>query len=410
MFGRNTPLASRTDRPNFSNLKMKIFFFFGDKSRKPKVTAANASPLNDKPQKKVKLMNHSSFQHVPVLMAQVLENLALPASNLAKWHQNTAQNLAPELLCLKIVDCTLGGAGHASEIIKHLIDRLDPNINIELLAFDQDIDAVLVATPKLQSLQTSQPRFKFEIINNNFSALKETVLQKWGPNSIDLLLADFGVSSWQLDEAARGFSFQTAGPIDMRMNKTNPLSAKEILLTYPFAELQRIFRQYGEEPRANKLAAAICKDRSEGKLPLENTVTFANFVERVLNYKGSRTHPATRVFQALRMEVNAELSSIEEILTSLPNLASESSHVGFITFHSLEDRITKRAMRMWEKGLNSNTKQDEERVQLPWEKVQSWGKEIPRGGLTAHEDEIRKNSRSRSARLRVFKFEKQNSA
>jgi 16S rRNA (cytosine1402-N4)-methyltransferase len=228
-------------------------------------------------------------------------------------------------------------------------------------------------------------------------------------------MADLGVSSPQIDTAQRGFSFLREGPLDMRMNTTATTTAHDLLSRLDAQQLQRIFDEYGEEPRARALARAIVQDRDKGVLPLSNTVEFANYVERVLGYHQSRVHPATRVFQALRIAVNEELASIEDLLGQLPAIMSAGGRVGVISFHSLEDRLVKRFFRAWEHGeMTPEAKRISEKKQ--WaesqmglygpsvEERQSFGREEPRGGITATDEECKQNPRSRSARLRGFKF------
>jgi 16S rRNA (cytosine1402-N4)-methyltransferase len=187
------------------------------------------------------------------------------------------------------------------------------------------------------------------------------------------------------------------------------------LSTLDAGQLQRIFDEYGEEPRARALARAIVQDRDKGVLPLSNTVEFATYVERVLGYHQSRVHPATRVFQALRIAVNEELSAVEELLGQLPEIMSAGGRVGVISFHSLEDRLVKRYFRAWEQGeMTPEAKRESEKKQ--WRESQmglyaatsparnSFGREEPRGGIVATDNECKKNPRSRSARLRGFRF------
>jgi 16S rRNA (cytosine1402-N4)-methyltransferase len=200
------------------------------------------------------------------------------------------------------------------------------------------------------------------------------------------------------------------------MNTDANFTAEELLRTSTDKELERIFQTFGEEPRSRALAKAIVKDRQSGDVPLSNTVAFAQYVERVLGYHQSRVHPATRVFQALRIAVNQELASVEELLKELPHIMAPKSSVAIISFHSLEDRLVKQYFRAWETG--SVTPEDKKA-----QEKQSWienqmglihsqsatrrrfGQEVPRGGTTASPDEIKRNPRARSARLRGFRFD-----
>ena len=196
--------------------------------------------------------------------------------------------------------------------------------------------------------------------------------------------ADFGVSSPQLDNHERGFSFLKSGPLDMRMDTENHLTAAQILKTYSEEDLTKIFFEYGEEPKSRILARAIIYDRKANKPPIEDTLTFAEYVKKILKYGYSRTHPATRIFQALRIEVNRELDAIQALLSLIPKIMHHHSKAGFISFHSLEDRLVKRSMRLWQ--------------------MQELGLEMPRGGITPSEEELKQNIRARSARLRIFDF------
>lgn len=179
--------------------------------------------------------------------------------------------------------------------------------------------------------------------------------------------------------------------------------------------MSHIFSSYGEEPRARALAKAIVTDRTSGSLPLSNTVTFAEYVARVLGYHQSRVHPATRIFQALRIAVNEELSSVESLLQEIPSLISTHGVAALISFHSLEDRLVKQYFRAWENGCASpaqkkqNDKQNwlELQMGIPAQSEsdrKSFGTEKPRGGILASEEEVKLNPRSRSARLRGFSF------
>lgn len=320
-------------------------------------------------------------------------------------------------------DCTLGGAGHTLALLDKFAETLTSqdfhDCRIEHICCDQDPHALDVARQRLQRWTENHralaERITITLLPINFRNLAAWLRDNRPSQKVNGLIADFGVSSPQIDSAERGFSFLREGPLDMRMNSLGSTTANSILTTWNADELQRIFTDYGEEPRSRALARAIVQDRERGLLPLSNTVEFANYVSRVLGYHQSRVHPATRIFQALRIAVNEELSSIEELLAALPHLMHENSCAGLISFHSLEDRLVKRYFRAWEQGdLTPEAKRQSEKQR--WAESQlglfaiadgiqkSFGREEPRGGIVAGTDELKSNARARSARLRGFRF------
>lgn len=285
---------------------------------------------------------------------------------------------------IHIVDATLGGAGHAIHLIEEFHKRSEfKNSFLYLIGIDQDSTAIAVSSKKLENLKAQYSRFDYSLFNCNFEELSEILKNKKIPK-IHGLYADFGVSSPQFDTRERGFSFMHEGPLDMRMNQKNTLTAEKILNTYSEADLARIFFEYGEEPKSRLLARAIVSDRKTPELYSENSKVFGEYVKRVLKYGYSRVHPATRVFQALRIEVNSELTAIQTLLSVLPSFMHPFSKAGFISFHSLEDRLVKKTMRLWQE--------------------RKLGRENPRGGIIPTVEEIAHNPRARSARLRVFDF------
>jgi 16S rRNA (cytosine1402-N4)-methyltransferase len=344
--------------------------------------------------------NDFTFEHTPVLMSETLTHLLGDDGNL------TSQNLPGQLT---LVDCTLGGAGHALALCERLLLKY-AQLPVELLGFDRDAMARQAATQRIENFVAKNPdftnRFQYKVVPFNFQEAGAFLLAQRGPLSVDFLFADFGVSSPQLDLAERGFSFLREGPLDMRMDPSQTLTALDILQTADDKELTRIFRDYGEEPRARKLATAICQDRQKGVLPVSNTLEFAAYAARVLGYHQSRVHPATRIFQALRMEVNGELEAIDALLEAVPRLMKPKGRAGFISFHSLEDGRVKHRMRAWQQGNNDlRAQNDDPRALFPGFVAACWGKETPRGGAVASEQEAQQNPRARSARLRVFQFE-----
>jgi 16S rRNA (cytosine1402-N4)-methyltransferase len=223
------------------------------------------------------------------------------------------------------VDCTFGGGGHT----RALLEAADCRV----VAIDRDPEALANVAPLKE-------RFGDRVSAHHaaFSQLAE-VLSAAGIPAVDGIFADLGVSSHQLDTAARGFSFRAAGPLDMRMDPTRGTTAAELVNTADERELTRILREYGEEPRAGRVAQALVAGR-----PWSDTLTLADAVARVVGHgaKAGRIHPATRTFQALRIAVNGELAELETLLPTALSLLRPGGRLAFLTFHSLEDRIVKR--------------------------------------------------------------------
>ncbi|NBO37182.1 16S rRNA (cytosine(1402)-N(4))-methyltransferase RsmH [bacterium] len=353
----------------------------------------------------------TSFDHISVLLH---ETVHLLCSGLSQKFDSGRAIFA---------DCTLGGAGHTLLLLKTLSAAIEKqhgsHLEFEVLCCDQDAFALAIAQERINDWLRTNPAAAKQI-NVNLLAINFRDFPHWFANNrkefkLNGLMADLGVSSPQLDSAERGFSFLREGPLDMRMNNSQGRTAKELLEQLDEKELTRIFQEFGEEPRARALARAIVKDRASGLLPMSNTVEFAQYVARVLGYHQSRVHPATRVFQALRIAVNEELSAVEDLLSAIPELMAEDGWAAVISFHSLEDRLVKRYFRAWEAGaLTPQAKQASEKKQ--WMEAQmglsavagdnrlSLGEESPRGGVVAQADELQRNPRSRSARLRGFHF------
>lgn len=354
----------------------------------------------------------NDFHHITVLLE---ETVALVTQSLSfAGDENNSQIWA---------DCTLGGAGHTLRLLENFAEAFkktpNPNATLELICCDHDSVALKVATERIRGWQANHPTLTDQLIVTpvalNFRDLPDWLKTHRNAQRLHGLIADLGVSSPQIDSPERGFSFLREGPLDMRMNTSQSTTAKDILLTFDAGELRQIFDDYGEEPRAGALAKAIVQDRAKGLLPLSNTVEFANYVSRVLGYHQSRVHPATRIFQALRIAVNEELAAVEELLSQLPLMMAPGSCAGLISFHSLEDRLVKRYFRAWEKGeLNPEAQRKSEKKRwtesqmgllgMTDDSLKPIGSEHPRGGQVASEPEIQANPRSRSARLRGFRF------
>lgn len=300
--------------------------------------------------------------HKSVLLQECIENLKLNSNSIA-------------------VDCTLGYGGHSSEILK----RVDTGF---LYAFDQDIEAIDSSRKRLSMIADN-----YEIIYSNFSNLKEE-LEKRNVKKVNCILFDLGVSSPQLDEDYRGFSFHNDARLDMRMDTRNPLSAYEVVNTYSFEELRNIFTVYGEEKYASSIAKNIIKTRENKNI--ETTLELVDVIKNSvpMKYKLEK-HPARKVFQAIRIEVNHELDVFEKSLYQALELIDVGGRICVITFHSLEDRICKKIFKevsTVEKSLQKMPVIPEE--YLPKFKVINT--------LDPTIKEIEENNRSRSAKLRVI--------
>ncbi|HSZ17622.1 MAG TPA: 16S rRNA (cytosine(1402)-N(4))-methyltransferase RsmH [Terracidiphilus sp.] len=295
-------------------------------------------------------MTKPSERHVPVLLKDAIEFLNLRAG-------------------ATVADCTLGLAGHASEIAR----RLGPRGH--LIGLDRDPEALALAREQLDSVtgELAGEAPHVELIGEAFSSLSRHV----APASLDGLLADFGVSSLQLNEARRGFSFMADGPLEMRMDPRSGLTAAQVVNEASERELADLIYEYGEERRSRRIARAIVRGR-----PVTTTGQLARIVASAApTMKQDRIHPATRTFQALRIYVNRELDEIKTLLEAAPRLLKPSGRLVVISFHSLEDRIAKDSLR---EGAHQGI----------WEI-------LTRKPVTAGEEEIERNPRARSAKLRA---------
>jgi 16S rRNA (cytosine1402-N4)-methyltransferase len=303
--------------------------------------------------------HHQPRFHEPVMLARVVELL----------------EPAPGKL---FVDGTLGGGGHSEALLA---------AGAKVIGLDQDMEALQVARERLRKYGEV-----FQPVHANFSDL-EIVLARLGIEQIDGGLLDVGVSSWQLESPERGFSFMKNGPLDMRMNQASPVTAAEIINKASGEQLERIFRNFGDEPAARRVAIAVV--RSRAIKPLETTFDLANAVESVVPRRGG-THPATRVFQALRIAVNRELEALTEGLETFAAHLAAGGRFAVITFHSLEDRIVKTFFRS----------RSAEWIDRPeWPAARPNPDRIFRlvtsKALVAPEEEVERNPRARSAKLRV---------
>ena len=281
------------------------------------------------------------------------------------------------------VDGTAGGAGHSAEIAK----RLDGG---RLIAIDQDETAVAVATQRLNALQKNTT-----VVRSNFCEIA-SVCKELGVNGIDGVLLDLGVSSYQLDTAERGFSYSADAPLDMRMDNRKTLSAYEVVNTYSEQALKKILFDYGEERFAPQIAAAIVRERN--KKPIESTAELSDIVKYAIPSAAREGghHPAKRSFQAIRIEVNAELDVIEPAIRDAVAMLNKGGRIAIITFHSLEDRIVKQTFASLAAGC---TCPKEFPICVCGNKPKV--KVITKKPILPSSRELEENPRSRSAKLRI---------
>lgn len=301
-------------------------------------------------------------------------------------HYSVMLNEAIDLLSIKpdgiYLDLTLGRAGHSSEILKRLK-------NGKLYCFDIDQEAIDKGEKKLSQISDN-----FKIIKSNFGYAKEE-LSKLGVEKVDGILMDLGVSSPQFDEAERGFSYRFDGPLDMRMDLDNSLTAEKIVNTYDYEELKRVFLEYGEDPDSVKIAKMICLER--GNKPIKTTFELNDIIKKAKPMKSlsKKGHPSKQIFQALRIEVNDELGMLKKALSELPSLLKENGRMVVITFHSLEDRMVKKAFRSLTvvEGSRHAPTLDEKETEFI---------DLTRHPILPSENELEENHRSASAKLRAI--------
>lgn len=280
-----------------------------------------------------------------------------------------------------IVDCTLGYAGHSSKVLKEIKKGF-------LFAFDQDDDAIKYSNELLKKTANN-----YEIIRSNFVNLKDELLKR-NVDSVDGILYDLGVSSPQLDNKERGFSFHADARLDMRMDQTKELSAYEVVNNYSYEDLTRIFRVYGEEKYASAIARGIVRERENKKI--ETTLELVEIVKNNVPEKYKREkHPARKVFQAIRIEVNDELNVFEKSINQALDLVKVGGRICVITFHSLEDRICKDVFKQVS-SVDASLK----KLPIIPEEYQPRFKVI--ANIEPSGAELEENNRSRSARLRVI--------
>jgi 16S rRNA (cytosine1402-N4)-methyltransferase len=310
----------------------------------------------------------SEFFHVPVLYEPTLEALRVRPTGI-------------------YVDCTTGGGGHAAGVLAQLA------AGGLLICLDKDEQALQAAAGRLAKVRTGGT---FRLVKRDFAALKE-VLSEQGIEQADGILADLGVSSHQLDIGERGFSYNQAGPLDMRMDRSAALTAEAVVNTWSQEKLAMILRTYGEERFSARIAEAIVQRRAVRRFT--TTDDLSELICRVMPAKSKRErqHPAKRSFQAIRIAVNGELDSLKALLEAAPELLSDGGRLAIISFHSLEDRLVKNAYRRWENPCECPPG-------LPCVcGLRPLGKVVMgRRGVIAEAGEAAQNARARSARLRVF--------
>lgn len=309
------------------------------------------------------------FSHKSVLLGETIEGLQIKPDGI-------------------YVDGTLGGGGHSYEICKRLSDKG------RLIGIDQDAAAIEAASERLREFKD-----RVTIIRSNYCEMKEQ-LNNIGVTSVDGIILDLGVSSYQLDTADRGFTYREDAPLDMRMDQRQTRTAKDIVNEYSERELYGIIRDYGEDKFAKNIAKHIVRAREEK--PLETTGELINVIKAAIPMKVRAVggHPAKRTFQAIRIELNNELGVLTDSLDTMIELLNPEGRICIITFHSLEDRIVKNSFR---KNENPCTCPREFPVCVCGN--HSKGKVITRKPILPGEEELAENKRSKSAKLRIFERE-----
>lgn len=305
------------------------------------------------------------FKHKSVLLNECIEGLNIKKEGI-------------------YVDGTLGGGGHSYEILRKL------SLNGRLIGIDRDKDALNAASKKLNEFNN------FTTVHDNHANILE-ILKNLGIQGVDGILLDLGVSSYQLDEASRGFSYMNDAPLDMRMNREDKISAYEVVNNYSEEKLSRIFFDYGEERYSKSIAKKICKVREENKI--STTLELVEVIKSAMpsSALNEKQHPAKRVFQAIRIEVNEELTKLKQAVEDSIKALNNGGRLAIITFHSLEDKIVK------------HTYEDMQgRCTCPKDfpvcvcNYISYGRIVNKKPIISNEEELKENPRARSAKLRIF--------
>ena len=307
-----------------------------------------------------------TFEHKSVLLEETVNGL----------------NIKPDGI---YVDGTLGGGGHAFEVCKQLSDKGS------FIGIDQDEAAIEAAGIRLRDFGE-----KVTIVRSNYCDMKSQ-LHKLGIDKVDGIVLDLGVSSYQLDTAERGFSYRVDVPLDMRMDRRQEMTAKDIVNTYSEMELYRIIRDYGEDKFAKNIAKHIVLEREKGSI--ETTGQLIEIIKRAIPMKFQKNggHPAKRTFQAIRIELNRELDVLRDSLDEMIDMLNKNGRICIITFHSLEDRIVKSIFRR-----NENPCTCPSHFPVCVCGNESKGKVITRKPILPSAEELEYNSRSKSAKLRIF--------
>ena len=292
--------------------------------------------------------NTQKFSHLPVFLDEVLQHLSLKKNGI-------------------YVDCTIGEGGHAEAILENIGDEG------LLIGLDKDSKALNVAEERLKKTGKNFILIKSDFLNLSFH-LKRLKIER-----VEGMLFDFGISSFQLEDFSRGFSLKNNGPLDMRFDELSPLTCEQLVNQASYPELYRILRDFGEERRASLIAKRIIQKRKEKRM--RTTFELAEIASKVLGRGKGKIDPATRTFQAFRIAINGELESIEKILPQIPDFLKEKGRVCAISYHSLEDRLVKR---------NFRTAKEKGQMKI-----------ITKKPIRSSTEEILKNPRSRSAKLRV---------
>jgi 16S rRNA (cytosine1402-N4)-methyltransferase len=304
------------------------------------------------------------FEHVSVLLEETIKGLKIKADGI-------------------YVDGTLGGGGHS----EHILNNLESGT---LIGIDQDASALKAASEKLSVYGS-----KFVPVRGNFSDIK-SILNDLNISKIDGMILDLGVSSHQLDEAERGFSYRFDAPLDMRMDQRQALDAHEVINTYSEDELNRVIKMYGEEKWARRIAQFICEKRSEA--PIETTLELVDLIYKAIPAGARREggHPAKRTFQAIRIEVNGELEILKDTIKNISDVLKAKGRIAVITFHSLEDRLIKHAFKDLARGCICPPE-----LPICMCDNEPTLKIITRKPTLPTKEELEVNSRSRSAKLRI---------
>lgn len=318
------------------------------------------------------MSENREFKHIPIMLTQVIEGLDIKPDGI-------------------YADGTLGGGGHSYEVARRL------TAGGRLIGIDQDEAAIKAAGERLSEFND-----RVTIVRSNYAQMV-SILKSLGIEKADGILLDLGVSSYQLDTAERGFSYMEDAPLDMRMDRRQEKTARDIVNGYSKAELTRIIREYGEDRLAAKIADRIISTREEKQI--ETTGELAEIIKSAIpmKYRLTGGHPAKRTFQAIRIELNRELGVLEESIEGMIDFLADGGRLAVITFHSLEDRIVKSAFK---KAESPCTCPSDFPICVCGKK--SKGQVLSKKPIVPEEDEMKMNPRAKSSKLRVFVRRREN--